>query len=77
MSKTDVFLALTRPWPDPPACRDVYGRTTSSEMTTGRLLVTPAGVGMPALGPGEPPGPTGRLPAGIGIPGETTVPPWH
>ena len=55
-------------------------------MTTGRLLVTDAGVGSPALGPGEPPGPTGRLPAPAGIPGETIVPegmppsttaPWH
>lgn len=53
-------------------------------MITGRLLVTAAGVGMPALGPGEPPGPTGSAPAGIpgdmiapeGMPPATT-PPWH
>ena len=53
-------------------------------MTTGRLLVTAAGVGMPALGPGEPPGPTGSAPAGTpgdmiapeGMPPATT-PPWH
>ena len=53
-------------------------------MTTGRLLVTAAGVGMPALGPGEPPGPTGSAPAGTpgdmiapeGMPPEMT-PPWH
>ena len=58
-------------------------------MITGRLLVTAAGVGMPALGPGEPPGPTGSVPAGsvpAGIPGDmiapegmppVTTPPWH
>jgi hypothetical protein len=63
-----------------------YGSTTSSEMTTGRLLVTAAGVGMPALGPGEPPGPTGSDPAPAGTPGDmivpecmppSTTPPWH
>jgi hypothetical protein len=63
-----------------------YGRTTSSEMTTGRLLDTAAGVGRPALGPGEPPGPAGSAPAPEGMPGDTTAPggrppsttpPWH
>ena len=50
-------------------------------MTTGRLVVTPAGVGDPALGigPGEPPGPAGNpgttvVPAGAP---PSLTPPWH
>ena len=45
-------------------CGIGYGSTTSSEITTGRLEVTPAGVGIPApldIAPGEPPGPEGSM----------------
>jgi hypothetical protein len=53
-----------------------YGRTTSSEITTGRLVLTAdTGVGRPALGtgPGAPPGPDGRI--GAPAPPGNIVPP--
>jgi hypothetical protein len=53
-----------------------YGRTTSSEITTGRLVLTAdTGVGMPALGtgPGAPPGPEGST--GAPAPPGNIVPP--
>ena len=52
------------------------GITTSSEITTGLLVVMPAGVGTaaPEAGPGDPPGPTGT-PTPAGMPPSITVPP--
>ena len=67
--------------PEPETVSGCYGKTTSSEIIIGRLVVTPAGVGDPArgIGPGEPPGPEGK-PGTPCPPFSMIVPetaPWH
>ena len=57
-----MIPAVAAPRAGPARSPSDYGRTTSSEITTGRLVLTAdTGVGTPALGtgPGAPPGPDG------------------